>query len=92
MGRAFNNKLTKSDIQNNLREAIFLEGMIKFVETYAQIELGSDYIANISAIAEYLSNTKLNFKSVYELYEYLENQIIDGIDMTKFCKNKEVDF
>ena len=94
MGRAFNNKLTKSDIQNNLREAIFLECMIKFVEIYAQSELGSNYYANIAKIAKWVENniSKINFKCKDDAYKYIENQIIDGMDMTKFCKNKEVDF
>lgn len=68
---------------------MMLEAMIKFVEIYAQIELGSDYQADIGKIAKYVDKTNFTFTSYNEMYEYLENLMIDGFDMTKFCKRKE---
>lgn len=90
LGRAFRGKLEKSEMQCNLRRAIFLEAMIKFIEIYAQTEIGSDYIASISKIAKYVNSSDLKFKSVDEIYEHLENMVYDGFDMTKFCVRKEV--
>ena len=90
LGRAFRNQLTASEIQENHLKSIFLEGMIKFIELYAQNEVGSDFVADIAKIAEYVEYNKLKFNSVEEVYEYLENQIYDGIDMTKFCKRCSV--
>lgn len=89
LGRVFGNKLSKEDMRNNYRFAIFLEAMIKFIELYAQNELGSDYIADIGKIAMYLSKNTLKFNSKDEFYSYLENQIIDGFDMITFCKRKD---
>lgn len=77
LARVFGNKLTKKQMQDNLRFAIFLEAMIKFVEIYAQTEVGSNYFADIRNIAKYVSTSNLNFKSEDEVYEYLENTMID---------------
>ena len=60
--------------------------MIKFVEIYAQTEIGSNYVADIAKIAEYVNNNKFNFDSKDKVYKYLENQIYDGFNITKFCK------
>lgn len=87
-GRAYNNKLTLSDIRENHVKAIFLEGMIKFIELYAQNELNSNYIANITNIAKYVFSHKLQFKSIDEVYQYLENMILSGESIKKFIKIK----
>lgn len=89
LGRAFRNKQDIDGIKQNRLKAMMLEAVIKFVELYAQIELGSDYQANISEIAKYVEKNKFTFKSYDEVYQYLENLMFDGFDMTKFCKRKE---
>lgn len=98
LGRAFNNKLPMADMQRNLRFAMFLEAMIKFVEIYAQMEMGSGFIADISSIAKYVDNylkgsstNIFKFKSKSEIYEYLENNSIenDGF-LTQFVKSIEI--
>ena len=86
LGRAFKNQLTFDEIRQNHINAIFLEAMIKFVELYAQTELGSNYVADISKIAEYVNNNKFDFDSKDKVYKYLEDQIYDGFNITKFCK------
>lgn len=86
LGRAYNNKLSYSDIKKNHIRAIFLEGMINFIEIYAKTELGANYIADIFKIAEYVYNHTLNFTSVEQVYEYLENLVYTGEDVSKFCK------
>ena len=91
--RVFGNKKGKNEMKTNLRFAIFLETMIKFVEIYAQTEIGSDYIADISSIAKYVSNysTKLDFASRDEFYKYLENNILDNSTfINKFIKRKDI--
>lgn len=80
----------------NLQKGLFLECMIKFIEIYAQTELGSDYIADISKIAKWVENYSgrvtnvFKFQSREEIYEYLENQMLDGMDIRKFCKIKYI--
>lgn len=81
--RVFNGKKTTSELKNNIRYAMFLEAMIKFVEVYAQTELGSDYEASISKIAKYLVTNKLSFNSEDELYKFLEE-----LDLTHFVERK----
>lgn len=90
LGRAFNNKMPKEELKTNFRKAIFLECMIKFVEIYAQIELGSNYYANISKIAEYVENNiyDLSFISIENAYKIIEDKIIDGFNVKSFCKCK----
>ena len=89
-GRIFNNKMSYSDIYQNLQECVLLEGMISFVEIYAKTELGSNFIADIAKIAEKVhrmrKNGKLNFKSAEEVYHWLEEQVLSGKDMTVYCK------
>ena len=90
LGRVFNNKMPKEELKTNLRKAIFLECMIKFVEIYAQTELGSDYCADISKIAEYVENNiyDLSFISIENAYKIIEDKIIDGFNVKSFCKCK----
>ena len=90
LGRVFNNKMPKEELKTNLRKSIFLECMIKFVEVYAQIELGSDYCADISKIAEYVENNiyDLSFISIENAYKIIEDKIIDGFNVKSFCKCK----
>ena len=90
LGRAFRSEMTQDEIVENHQKTIFLEGMINFIEIYTQIEIGSNYYADISAIAKYVdsSNTDIfTFQSVDEVYKYLENLVIDEkIDISKFYK------
>lgn len=98
LGRAFGNKIPKTEMRRNLRFAIFLEAMIKFVEIYAQTELGTDFIADISNIARYIDNylkdersELFKFKKESEIYDYLENITIENADfLTQFIKRKEL--
>ena len=86
LGRVFRGEQPKDEMRNNLRQAVFLEAMIKFIEIYAQSELGSNYIADISKIAEYVATQKFTFKTIDDIYIQLEQMIYDGVDMTAFCK------
>lgn len=88
LGRAFGGKLTYSEIRENHQKCIFLEATIKFVEIYAQINLGTNYRANISKIAEWVTKHKncFTFQSKEEVYTFLENEILNGMDIDKFCK------
>lgn len=83
-GRAYNNKKTKEDMKMNLRFAVLLECMIKFVEVYAQTEMGSDYNADISKIArfvcDYSKKNFFTFTSKEEIYERLEGFMIEDED------------
>jgi hypothetical protein len=98
LGRAFNNKLPMADMQRNLRFAIFLEAMIRFVEIYAQMELGTDFIADISKIAKYVEDylydkksDLFNFKNKAEIYSLLENITVENDNfLSKFIKRKEI--
>ena len=82
--------MPKEELKTNLRKAIFLECMIRFVEIYAQTELGSDYCADISKIAEYVENNiyNLSFISIENAYKIIEDKIIDGFNVKSFCKCK----
>lgn len=92
LARVFGNKQGLRDMQQNLRQAIFLEAMIKFVEIFAQTEIGSDYYANISAIAKYVRHEgTFTFTSKDEIYSQLERMIIDDEDFAKkFVKRKPI--
>lgn len=90
LGRVFRGKQGLAEMQQNLRRAVFLEAMIKFVEVFAQTEIGSDYYANISAIAKYVSkNQKLKFTRKDDIYRELEQMVIDDDTFAKkFVKRK----
>lgn len=74
--RVFGNKQAKSEMRNNLRNAMMLEAMIKFFDVYAQTEVGTDYQANISNINNWIYNQKFTFTNVSECYNIIENDII----------------
>lgn len=88
--RVCNYKQSYTDIYRNLQEAMVLEAMIEFVEIYAKTELGSNYIADIAKIAEYVykkrPSNKLNFATKDDIYKWLEDMILAGEDITSFCK------
>ena len=94
LGRAFNSKQTYADMYRNLQEAVVLEAMIEFIEIYAKTELGSNYIADIAKIAETTYKMRrqkaMHFSSKEEVYAWLEERILSGEDMTKYCKYEEV--
>lgn len=87
--RAFGNKQTQSEMFENLQRAVVFKEMISFAEIYAQTELGSNYIADIATISEWVDENKFNFNSIEEIDEYIEQMMIDGIDFTQFCKYNE---
>ena len=69
---------------------MFLEAMIKFVEIYAQTEIGNDYYADISKIAKYVSNIEFNFTTRDQIYKNLEELTINDPDKIKtFVKSKD---
>ena len=85
LGRAFRGLQTVSEMQKNLRFAIILECMIRFVELYAQTEMGTDYEASISRIARYVYDIScgkdtdiLSFKSREELYKRFEDIAVEN--------------
>lgn len=88
--RVCNYKQPYTDIYRNLQEAMILEAMIEFVEIYAKTEIGTSYIADIAKIAEYVykkrSSNKLNFATKDDIYKWLEDMILAGEDITRFCK------
>jgi hypothetical protein len=89
--RAFGNKLPFSTMAENYQKAVLLECMIKFVEIYAQTELGSDYFANISKIARWIDKQhNLKFTSEDDIYKWIENLVIDGLSINNFCTRKYV--
>lgn len=90
LGRAFGNKQSLSEIAENLQRAMFVKAMLTFVEIYAQSELGSDYIADITAIARYVYEAKdtiPNMNCEEDVYAWFEQKIFNGEDMSKFCKS-----
>ena len=79
LARAFGNKKGKEEMRNNLRFAVFLRYIIEFVEIYAQTEMGSDYEADISKIAQFISRGGLNLHSLHteaDIINYLEEQTV----------------
>lgn len=94
LGRVFNNKQAYSDIYRNLQEGMIVEAMIEFIEVYAKSEIGTDFIADISKVSEWVyskreGNEKLNFISKEEIYRYLEDLVVNGFDILEFCKRSE---
>ncbi len=90
---AWNNKRTKTERQNELRKAMYTEGMIRFFENYAKCELGSRYIADIKNISLYVFGLEDNeiqyIKTFDDVYLDLENKIIKGFNVKKFVKFDE---
>lgn len=90
LGRAFNNIQSISRMQENLRFAVLLEAMIKFVEIYAQTEIGNDYYADISKVAKYVSKNSFSFTNRNQIYKFLENlTITDSNKIMSFIKKKD---
>ena len=89
LGRVFSDRKGFSEMRANLRNAMFIEAMVRFVDIYAQTEVGSDYIADVSKIAKYIWKNgarHFKFKSSEECYEIIENMVLDGFDVGKFIK------
>lgn len=94
LARVFGNKKGKDEMRNNLRFAIFLRYVIEFVEVYAQSEMGSDYEADITKIARFISQKGLglhNLCSEKDILDYLEEQAAANENyIRKFIKKKAV--
>lgn len=87
---AFRSHKTKTGRQTEIRRAMYIEGMIRFFEIYAQCEVGNGYIADIKNIALYvneLESSEIRFiKSYEDVYGDLEEKIINGFNVKKFIK------
>ena len=90
---AFGNKRGKAERQNELRKAMFVEGMIRFFEIYAKMEMGNNYVANIKEISIYIDDLFIEnkeelkkIKTNEDVYAYLENMILNGFEITRFVK------
>lgn len=93
----FSNKRGKIERQDELRKAMLIEGMIRFFEIYAKTELGSNFVANIKEISIYVDSIKIedtqlfkNIKSFEDIYEILENMILNDFDIKKFVKYNDL--
>lgn len=90
--RAVKNKKGYSDLKEELRKAMYLEGMIRFFEIYAKMEIGNNYIADITNISIYVDSLYKEdiayIKSYEDVYLNLEEKIINGFEVIKFVKLK----
>lgn len=88
MSGILNGKQSKDGIRKNLKIAILIECMIRFVEIYAQTEIGADYRASISKIAKFIYkhpySELLKFDSYEDAYKNIEDAVISGLDIRKF--------
>lgn len=88
MSGVLNGKQSKDEIRKNLKIAILIECMIRFVEIYAQTEIGADYRASISKIAKFVYkhpySELLKFDSYECAYKNIEDAVISGLDIHKF--------
>ena len=88
MSGILNGKQPKDWIRKNLKTAILIECMIRFVEIYAQTEIGADYRAKISKIAKFIykhpNSELLKFDSYEDAYKNIEDAVISGLDIRKF--------
>ena len=88
--RVFNYKKSKTELLYELRQAILLECFIKFMDIYAETEIGNNYYANITNITKYVYKNyrELKFTSVQQAYEIVENLIINDFnDSSKLIKS-----
>ena len=88
--RVFNYKKTKTELLHQLRQAILLECFIKFMDIYAETEIGNNYYANITNITKYVYKNYVNlrFTSIRQAYEMIENLITaDFNDKGKLIKS-----
>lgn len=90
---AFNNKRTISERKKELRYAIYFEGMIRFIKTYIDIEIGNDFIPDIKNIILYLNelfddNNFDNIKNINDVYLQMEDLVMSGFDIKGFLKRK----
>ena len=90
---AFNNQKTYTERQVELRKAMYIEGMIRFFETYAKNELGTGFVSDIKNISLYvdsLENSEVEFiKTFDDVYSDLEEKIVNGFDVRKYIKFDE---
>ena len=90
--RAVKNKKGYSVLKEELRKAMYLEGMIRFFEIYAKMEMGNNYIADITNISVYVDSLYKEdiayIKSYEDVYLNLEEKIINGFEVEKFVKLK----
>lgn len=90
IGRIMGNKRGRIEMQQDIRRAMYTEGMIRFFGLYAECEMGSGFIANIANISQWLDKKENSFfdfiKSYDDVYNDLENKIINGFDVDQFVK------
>lgn len=93
IGRIMNGKRGKIEMQQDIRRAMYTEGMIRFFGLYAECELGTGFVADITNISQWLDKQENAFfdfvKSYDDVYNDLENKIINGFDVNKFIKRGE---
>lgn len=96
LGRLFNNKKSKQELLDELRQAILIECLIKFMDIYAETEIGNNHYANITNIAKYVYKNykKFNFTSVAQAYDMIEGLMINDFNdnsklINSFVKYKD---
>lgn len=94
LGAILNNRKPKSQLRTEQTRAMYLEAFIKFAEIYANNELGNMEV-DIQKIGEYIYSTNfayqenLKIESVYDCFELIENDIINGLPIWRFMKCSE---
>lgn len=92
-GRAYRNKRTITERKKEIRMAMYLEGMYRFFECYAKMEIGNEFVPNVKEIVLYIDNlqeNKLNtIMNIEDVYTDIENLILSGYDIQRFVKKED---
>lgn len=84
----------QSDFEKAKIKALYIEGMINFLEIYAQSEIGEVEV-NIPAIALYVNSPEFEnvdcymIKNIEDIYKIIELEILMGLPIWRFLKLSE---
>ena len=80
LARAFNNKKSFKEMEQELREAMRIEAMFRFLQCFIAIEEGTGYVPDVAKIAKHVYRSSRMDKagSRDEVYKELEEAVIEG--------------
>ena len=84
----------QSDLEKSKIKALYIEGMINFLEIYAQSEIGEIEV-NIPAIALFINSPEFEnvdcceIKNIEDVYKSLEIETLMGLPIWRFLKLSE---
>lgn len=82
LGRAYRNKRSLKEIKESYRRAILFNCMIKFIDIYAETEIGNGFRCNIKKLVEFVYSDKatslMSFTDEDSCFKLIEESILNN--------------